>query len=65
MVSLYVLKRYFLLTCCRPMGNHTINIENDRPFLESKIPYMAALSPLFFTHYGTEGEFGWNKYVNP
>lgn len=47
------------------MGNHTINIENDSPFLESRIPYMAALSPLFFTHYGTEGEFGWNKYVNP
>ncbi|WVO19194.1 uncharacterized protein IAS62_000472 [Cryptococcus decagattii] len=44
-----------------PMGNHTINIENDRPFLESRKPYMAALSPLFFTHYGTEGEFGWNK----
>ncbi|OXH33821.1 hypothetical protein J008_02942 [Cryptococcus neoformans] len=44
-----------------PMGNHTVNLDDDHLFLESKKPYMAAISPLFFTHYGIEGEFGWNK----
>jgi hypothetical protein len=24
---------------------------------------MAAVSPWFFTHYGTEPPFGWNKWV--
>lgn len=43
------------------MGNHTVNLDDDHLFLESKKPYMAAISPLFFTHYGIEGEFGWNK----
>ncbi|WRT67733.1 uncharacterized protein IL334_004705 [Kwoniella shivajii] len=44
-----------------PMNNHTINLDSDKPFLDHKKPYMAAVSPLFFTHYGKEGEWAWNK----
>ncbi|WWC88604.1 uncharacterized protein L201_003517 [Kwoniella dendrophila CBS 6074] len=44
-----------------PMGNHTVNLDSDKPFLKHKKPYMASVSPLFFTHYGTEGEWAWNK----
>ncbi|WVQ96734.1 hypothetical protein IAU59_003841 [Kwoniella sp. CBS 9459] len=44
-----------------PMGNHTTNLDEDRPFLQHEKPYMAAVSPLFFTHYGTEGQWAWNK----
>lgn len=61
LVSLSFLQASFLSYMFRPMGNHTVNLDDDHLFLESKKPYMAAISPLFFTHYGTEGEFGWNK----
>ncbi|WWD04916.1 hypothetical protein V865_002987 [Kwoniella europaea PYCC6329] len=44
-----------------PMNNHTTNLESDKPFLEHEKPYMAAVSPLFFTHYGTEGDWAFNK----
>nr|XP_031864159.1 uncharacterized protein CI109_000069 [Kwoniella shandongensis]KAA5531231.1 hypothetical protein CI109_000069 [Kwoniella shandongensis] len=44
-----------------PMGNHTTNLNEDQAFLDSDKPYMAAVSPLFFTHYGTEGQWAWNK----
>ncbi|WVQ83005.1 hypothetical protein IAT38_005143 [Cryptococcus sp. DSM 104549] len=44
-----------------PMGNHPTSLDEDKPFLESDKAYMAAVSPLFFTHYGTEGEWAWNK----
>ncbi|WVF69229.1 hypothetical protein IAT40_004005 [Kwoniella sp. CBS 6097] len=44
-----------------PMGNHTTSLAEDKPFLEHAKPYMAAVSPLFFTHYGTEGQWAWDK----
>ncbi|WVN88405.1 uncharacterized protein L203_103614 [Cryptococcus depauperatus CBS 7841] len=44
-----------------PMGNHSIDLKNDWPFLKSNKPYMAAVSPLFFTHYGNEGDWAFNK----
>jgi hypothetical protein len=28
-------------------------------------PYMASVSPLFFTHYGKTGDWAFNKYVTP
>ncbi|WVR06299.1 hypothetical protein IAU60_003329 [Kwoniella sp. DSM 27419] len=44
-----------------PMGDRPIDLDEDRAFLNHPKPYMAAVSPLFFTHYGTEGEWAWNK----
>ncbi|KAK8858540.1 hypothetical protein IAR55_002767 [Kwoniella newhampshirensis] len=44
-----------------PMGNQTTSLKEDQAFLDSDKPYMAAVSPLFFTHYGTEGRWAWNK----
>ncbi|OCF33439.1 hypothetical protein I316_04859 [Kwoniella heveanensis BCC8398] len=44
-----------------PMGNYTTDLDEDRAFLRHDKPYMAAVSPLFFTHYGTEGQWAWNK----
>ncbi|WVW84729.1 hypothetical protein I302_106764 [Kwoniella bestiolae CBS 10118] len=44
-----------------PMNNHTINLDSDKPFLSHNKPYMASVSPLFFTHYGTEGDWAFNK----
>nr|XP_018262317.1 uncharacterized protein I303_05333 [Kwoniella dejecticola CBS 10117]OBR84475.1 hypothetical protein I303_05333 [Kwoniella dejecticola CBS 10117] len=44
-----------------PMDNSTTTLDSDRPFLDHKKPYMASVSPLFFTHYGTEGEWAFNK----
>ncbi|WWC70808.1 uncharacterized protein I206_104760 [Kwoniella pini CBS 10737] len=44
-----------------PMDNSTINLDSDQPFLNHEKPYMASVSPLFFTHYGTEGDWAFNK----
>jgi len=44
-----------------PMGNHTTSLEEDRVFLAHPKPYMASVSPLFFTHYGTTGQWAFNK----
>ncbi|ODO01504.1 hypothetical protein I350_06324 [Cryptococcus amylolentus CBS 6273] len=43
------------------MDNTSMNLKEDQPFLKGDKPYMAAISPLFFTHYGTEGDWAWNK----
>lgn len=55
------------------MGNDSTNLKEDEPFLQSvsgshgsrliaqSKPYMAAISPLFSTHYGTEGQWAFNK----
>ncbi|CED85570.1 Glycoside hydrolase, family 71 [Phaffia rhodozyma] len=47
-------------------GSGHITSDEDKPFLKSSLfkkrkPYMAAVSPCFFTHYGTEPPWGWNK----
>ncbi|KAK6908144.1 hypothetical protein I203_102145 [Kwoniella mangroviensis CBS 8507] len=47
-----------------PMNNHTTNLDSDKPFLNHEKPYMASVSPLFFTHYGTEGDWAFNKSVS-
>ncbi|ORY28480.1 glycoside hydrolase [Naematelia encephala] len=44
-----------------PMSNSPTSLDEDRPFLHSDKPYMAAVSPVFFTHYGTSGPFAFNK----
>lgn len=44
-----------------PITNHRMNLEDDIPFLDSEKPYMAAVSPCFFTHYGRTGEWAFNK----
>ncbi|KAJ9106718.1 hypothetical protein QFC19_003030 [Naganishia cerealis] len=44
-----------------PMENHTISVASDAVFIRNERPYMAAVSPWFFTHYGTEGQWAWNK----
>jgi len=43
------------------MGDHPTSMTEDKPFLSSSKPYMAPISPLFFTHYGTEGPFPFSK----
>ncbi|KAI5452377.1 hypothetical protein NCC49_000937 [Naganishia albida] len=44
-----------------PAINDTINTEGDEVFIRDRRPYMAAVSPWFFTHYGTTGPWAWNK----
>lgn len=45
-----------------PMDNSTISSSNsDQPFIHHAKPYMAAVSPWFYTHYGTTGDHPWNK----
>lgn len=44
-----------------PTTKQGLTLDEDRPFLEGAKPYMAAISPWFFTHYGTEPPWGWNK----
>ncbi|ORX40144.1 glycoside hydrolase [Kockovaella imperatae] len=49
-----------------PQGDHSANVVEDEAFCEDPIsfqvkPYMAAVSPLFFTHYGSSGEWAFNK----
>ncbi|KAK4684413.1 glucan endo-1,3-alpha-glucosidase, partial [Tremellales sp. Uapishka_1] len=60
-VSLPLVDGTFAWNNAWPMGNHTINLDEDAPFLRSNKPYMAAVSPGFSTHYGTEGEWAFNK----
>ncbi|WVQ72863.1 hypothetical protein IAR50_002424 [Cryptococcus sp. DSM 104548] len=43
------------------MDNTSMSLKEDDPFLKGHKPYMAAISPLFFTHYGTQGDWAWNK----
>lgn len=52
------------LRLCRPLQNNTLDLKEDQLFLKHRKPYMAAASPCFFTHYGTEGEWAYNKYVS-
>lgn len=45
-----------------PIFNGRVGItEEDITFINSPKPYMAAVSPLFFTHYGTTGEWAFSK----
>ncbi|GMK57757.1 hypothetical protein CspeluHIS016_0405910 [Cutaneotrichosporon spelunceum] len=45
-----------------PMTNRHISLSTeDMAFIASDKPYMAAVSPLFFTHYGKTGEFAFDK----
>jgi glucan endo-1,3-alpha-glucosidase len=46
------------------MGDFPIDTREDTPFLQSDKAYMAAVSPAFFTHYGTSGEWAFNKFVS-
>jgi glucan endo-1,3-alpha-glucosidase len=44
------------------MGNRHISLSReDMAFIASPKPFMAAVSPLFFTHYGKTGEWAFNK----
>ncbi|KAL1412911.1 hypothetical protein Q8F55_000660 [Vanrija albida] len=41
---------------------HTrLTLKEDTPFMDKDKPYMAAISPLFFTHYGKTGEWAFDK----
>ncbi|KAL7411998.1 glycoside hydrolase [Mrakia frigida] len=44
-----------------PLTDAPLSTAEDKPFLKSDKPCMAAVSPCFFTHYGTEPPWGWNK----
>ncbi|GFZ45246.1 hypothetical protein JCM24511_02972 [Saitozyma sp. JCM 24511] len=46
-----------------PSGDAPIDTQEDEPFLRSEKPYMAAVSPVFSTHYGAEGAWAFNKWV--
>ena len=48
-----------------PVVNHSKRTQSDPPHdtVKQRRPYMAAVSPWFFTHYGKEPPFGWNKWV--
>lgn len=45
----------------RPHSNQPLTIANDLQFLTSDKPYMAAASPLYFAHYGKEGDWAFDK----
>lgn len=47
------------------MRNETTDLREDEVFLAHSKPYMAAISPCFSTHYGTSGQWAFNKYVFP
>lgn len=51
----------FVWNSAWPDGNHPIRHHHDAPFLDIGKPYMAAISPLFFTHYGKTGQFAFDK----
>ncbi|KLT42749.1 glycoside hydrolase [Cutaneotrichosporon oleaginosum] len=45
-----------------PMGNRHISLSHDdMAYIASPKPFMASVSPLFFTHYGKTGEWAFDK----
>jgi hypothetical protein len=47
----------------RPIECTQVDPVTSKSYIKQQRPYMAAVSPWFFTHYGTEPPFGWNKWV--
>jgi hypothetical protein len=53
--------RVRLVAYGRPLDNRPMDLREDALFLQSDKLYMASVSPLFSTHYGSTGQWAFNK----